>query len=173
MRWNIVGKLTPKGVTMGSQATENSFPDRCADNNTETFCTVPASRAPWLALDFGSRTQVNRVDIRATKNGGGRLRDFEVRVTDSLPTSVETMFKSGTLLASYLGVAADWQAISIEFPPSGPQPEGRYVLLQQNKAQVVIQVVEFSASFEAAKDSGAKLNIGLTALAATFLCLIH
>jgi hypothetical protein len=83
------------------------------------------------------------------------------------------MFKSGTLLGSYLGVAADWQAISIEFPPSGPQPEGRYVLLQQNKNQVAIQVVEFSASFEAAKDSGAKLNIGLTALAATFLCLIH
>ena len=82
-----VGKLTPKEVTIGSQATENSFPDRCADNNTETFCTVAASPAPWLALDFGSRRQVNRVDLRATKNWGGRLWDFEVRVTDSLPTS--------------------------------------------------------------------------------------
>ena len=86
---DTVGKLTPKAVWIadwiGSQATENSSPDGCADNNHETKCTVAASPAPWMALDFGSRTQVNRVDIRFSK--GARLWDFEVRVTDSLPTS--------------------------------------------------------------------------------------
>ena len=57
------------------------------------------------------------------------------------------MFKNGTLLASYRGAAPQWQAITIEFPPSGAQPEGRYVLLQQNRTQV-LEVVEFSASFD-------------------------
>merc|ERR1712037_432960 len=175
-----VGKLTPKAVTIGSQATENSSPDGCADKNHETKCTVPASPAPWLALDFGSRTQVNRVDIRFSK--GARLWDFEVRVTDSLPTSVETMSKNGTLLASYLGASPHWQAITIEFPPSGPQPEGRYVLLQQNRTQV-LEVVEFSASFEglvesttnattSATTSGTSSATSTTSLLALLTCLV-
>ena len=66
--------------------------------------------------------------------------------------SAEKMFKNGTLLGSYLGGSAAWQAITIEYPPSGPQPEGRYVLLQQDKNQV-LEVVEISASFQ-----GAMLN---------------
>ena len=59
------------------------------------------------------------------------------------------MFKDGTLLASYQGsvVAAEWQAITIEYPPSGPQPQGRYVLLQQNKNQI-LEVRSIVASFE-------------------------
>merc|ERR1712037_919798 len=36
MRGKTVGMLTPKAVTIGSQATENSSPEGCADNNTET-----------------------------------------------------------------------------------------------------------------------------------------
>ena len=57
------------------------------------------------------------------------------------------MFKNGTLLGSYQGVSAIWQAITIEYPPSGPQPEGRYVLLQQNKNQI-LEVRNIGASFE-------------------------
>jgi len=163
-----VGKLHPQAVTIGSQRPVNSSPEQCADNSHDTVCTVEASPAPWLALDFGSRTQVNRVDLRMTKNSGNRLWDFEVRVTDTLPASAEKMFKNGTLLGSYLGGSAAWQGITIEYPPSGPQPEGRYVLLQQDKNQV-LEVVEISASFAAA---GAKLKIGSIVLAATFLCLL-
>ena len=66
--------------------------------------------------------------------------------------SAEKMFKNGTLLGSYLGGSAAWQLITIEYPPSAPQPEGRYVLLQQDKNQV-LEVVEISASFQ-----GAMLN---------------
>ena len=51
--------LQPEAVTVGSQRTVNSSADQCADGNTGTFCTVAASPAPWLALDFGKRTQVN------------------------------------------------------------------------------------------------------------------
>ena len=73
---DTVGKLTPKAVWIadwiGSQATENSSPDGCADNNHETKCTVAASPAPWMALDFGSRTQVNRVDNFNTDNNVNR-----------------------------------------------------------------------------------------------------
>ena len=42
---------------------------------------------PHLALDLGSNARVDRVEIRNTNNYGNRLRDFEVRVTDSLPVS--------------------------------------------------------------------------------------
>ena len=80
-------QLHPQAVTIGSQRLVNSSPEQCADNSTDTVCTVAASPAPWLALDFGSRTQVNRVDLRMTKDWGRRLWDFEVRVTDTLPTS--------------------------------------------------------------------------------------
>ena len=83
----IVGQLHPQAVTIGSQRPVNSSPEQCADNSHDTVCTVAASPAPWLALDFGSRTQVNRVDLRMTKNWNNRLWDFEVRVTDTLPTS--------------------------------------------------------------------------------------
>ena len=80
------GQLNPQAVTIGSQRPVSS-PEQCADNSHDTVCTVEASPAPWLALDFGSRTQVNRVDLRMTKDWGRRLWDFEVRVTDTLPTS--------------------------------------------------------------------------------------
>jgi len=166
-----VGTLVPQAVTIGSQRPVNSSPGQCGDGNLTTSCTVAASPAPWLALDFGKPTQVNRVDLALTQNWGGRLWDFEVRVTDTLPTSAATMFKSGTLLASYQGVSATWQGITIEYPPSGPQPEGRYVLLQQNKNQI-LEVRNIGASFEAAKNTGAKLEIGFILLAATFLCLL-
>ena len=61
--------------------------------------------------------------------------------------SAETMFKSGSLLASYIGRAAGWQGITIEYPTSGPQPEGPYVLLQQNKNQI-LEVRKLEAFFE-------------------------
>ena len=69
---DTVGKLTPKAVWIadwiGSQATENSSPDGCADNNHETKCTVAASPAPWMALDFGSQTQVNNNNVNTDNN---------------------------------------------------------------------------------------------------------
>jgi len=55
-----VGKLHPQAVTIGSQRPVNSSPEQCADNSHDTVCTVAASPAPWLALDFGSRTQLRR-----------------------------------------------------------------------------------------------------------------
>ena len=57
------------------------------------------------------------------------------------------MFREGTLLGSFVGDPFATEKITIEFPSSKPQPEGRYVLLQQNKNQI-LEVRKFGASFE-------------------------
>ena len=80
------GRLVPIKVNV-SQEEEDFPPHQCADSDNGTFCAVAPSPAPWLALDLGSRARVNRVEIRNTRNFENRLRDFEVRVTDSLPQS--------------------------------------------------------------------------------------
>ena len=54
------------------------------------------------------------------------------------------MFKEGVLLGSYPGSAANWQAVSIMRPVSGPTPEGRYVLLQENNNET-LRVGTFTA----------------------------
>jgi len=158
---------------VASKEDNKSPPNQCADNNTATVCTVPASPAPWLALDLGSKQQVNRVEIRNTKFGG-RVRDFEVRVTDSLPPSGETMFKEGDLLGSYVGDSVVWEKITIESVPSEPQPEGRYVLLQQNfnRALQVMEVAVFRPE-STSSASAATLMLTLTpvALPLTLFCL--
>ena len=57
------------------------------------------------------------------------------------------MFSEGTLLGSFADDPFAAEKITIEFPSSKPQPEGRYVLLQQNKNHI-LEVGIFSASFE-------------------------
>lgn len=138
------GTLVPVKVVVSQE--ENGFPPhQCADSNSSTFCAVAPSPAPWLALDLGSRARVDRVEIRNTRNYGNRLRDFEVRVTDSLPPSGEEMFREGVLLGSYVGASVVWQKITIQSPASGPTSEGRYVLLQKdnNHRMEVIEIVAF------------------------------
>ena len=81
--------LVPLKVVVSQE--DNDFPPhQCADGNRETFCVVTASPAPWIALDFGSKVRVDRVHIGVPNPPEGStktLRDFEVRVTDSLPSS--------------------------------------------------------------------------------------
>ena len=89
-------QLVPLRVFV-SQEDKDFPPHRCADGKRETFCVVTASPAPWIALDFGLKVRVDRVDIGTPStprilNQSGiestkTLRDFEVRVTDSLPSS--------------------------------------------------------------------------------------
>ena len=43
------------------------------------------------------------------------------------------MFREGTLLGSFVGDPFAAEKITIEFPSSKPQPEGRYVLLQSKR----------------------------------------
>lgn len=127
---------------------------QCTDNSTlESGRNIPngqiclhsqCNESPWGALDFGNQTQVDRVEIRNT-NYGLRVRDFEVWVTDSLPQSADKMFREGTLLASFVGNPGATEKITIEFPSSKPQPEGRYVLLQ-SKSPFKVDIEAFGGT---------------------------
>ena len=82
-------QLVPLRVVV-SQEDKDFPPHRCADGNRETFCVVTASPAPWIALDFGLKVRVDRVDISTPStprilNQSGiestkTLRDFEAEV---------------------------------------------------------------------------------------------
>ena len=53
-----------------------------------TFCVVDKALFPWMALVLGSKAKVDRVEIKFRDNCCGEmLRNIEVRVTDTLPTS--------------------------------------------------------------------------------------
>jgi hypothetical protein len=139
----LPGRLVPIKVVVSQE--ENDFPPhQCADSDNSTFCGVAPSPAPWLALDLGSKARVDRVEIR-NRVGENRLRDFEIRVTDSLPPSGEEMFREGVLMGSYVGLSVNWQKITIQSPASGPTTEGRYVLLQMdnNQTMEVYEIVAF------------------------------
>ena len=69
-------QLSPAGTVVSQQ--RDDFP--------------PEARAPWLALDLGSRAHVDRVEI--SSSWGERLSNFQVRVTDSLPSSGDLLFCS-------------------------------------------------------------------------------
>ena len=81
------GCIKPVG-TFVSQQTDVFPPHQCADSNTTTICVVPEARAPWLALDLGRGAHVERVEISSREDCCGEsLRNFQVRVTGSLPPS--------------------------------------------------------------------------------------
>jgi len=96
------------------------------------------------------------------------LRDFEVRVTDTLPPSGEEMFREGVLLGSYVGASVVWQKITVESRASGPLPEGRYVLLQKDDNNHRLEVIEF----EAFGGNGVKWKLAPIVLAVTLLLLL-
>ena len=54
------------------------------------------------------------------------------------------MFKEGVLLGSYIGTASNGDDFTIVRPLSGPTPEGRYVLLQENNNET-LRVGTFAA----------------------------
>ena len=83
----LENQLTPLGVAVSQQ--QSAYPtDRCADSDPLNFCVVAKAPFPWLALYFHSKARVGRVEIWNRRDCcGDRLRNFEVRVTDSLPSS--------------------------------------------------------------------------------------
>ena len=80
-------QIKPVGTVVSQQ--RDDFPaHQCADSNTTTICAVPEAPAPWLALDLGRGAHVDRVEIISRADCCGEsLRNFAVRVTDSLPPS--------------------------------------------------------------------------------------
>ena len=84
----VVHPLDPLGVAV-SQRNDEHPPHQCVNSNPFDFCVVDHAPFPWLAIHFGSKVRVDRVEIRNRRDccPQKRLRNFEVRVTDSLPSS--------------------------------------------------------------------------------------
>ena len=89
----------------------------CIDGETLIYsggCHTNKDAAPWIAIDYGTRVIVERVEIFNRDNGSGaRTRNVDVRISDELPTSGDQMFSGGTLLGHFAGPATNGQHIII------------------------------------------------------------
>ena len=96
---------------------------------------MPTDLYPWLALDMGESQAVRKVQIfNRAGNSGDDLRDIEVRISDTKPTSAEEHFTEGSLLGNYDGWASTGQMITMEKSESSM---GRYVVVQHNSKGVI------------------------------------
>ena len=74
--------------------------------------TGSGDRSPWIAINFGTKVTVIRVEIFIPDNCcGAQTRNVYVRVSNDLPTSGNEMFFGGSLLGSFRGPAANGQHI--------------------------------------------------------------
>ena len=102
------------------------------DDEDDICVTHSLEAAPWLALEFHDKVVVTRVEIynRADAHGD-RTRNLEVRLTEELPTSRNTMYTGGQLLGTFKGPGTNGQEISV----SGSAKIGRYVLIQMDNRE--------------------------------------
>ena len=84
---------------------------------------------------MGESQAVRKVQIfNRADNNGDDLRDVEVRISDTKPTSAEEHFTEGFLLGNYDGWASTGQMITMEKSESSM---GRYVVVQHNSKGVI------------------------------------
>ena len=137
------GKLVPYAASMSSQYYHLEA-SRCIDGNTvgdfENLChtDVNSDPAPWLLLKFQNTVEVTRVEIYNRNDSNWqatyeRTRNVEVRLTDELPTTGDTMYTGGQLLGTFKGPATQGQIISV----NGSAKTGRNVLIQMNHQDVL------------------------------------
>ena len=115
-------ELEPVTATLSSVFEDKFEAGYCIDGNTAPVSTLPhggichtnTEAAPWIAIDYGTRVIVERVEIFNRDNGSGaRTRNVDVRISDELPTSGDQMFSGGTLLGHFAGPATNGQHIII------------------------------------------------------------
>ena len=89
----------------------------CIDRDTEgEFCHTLGNTdaTPWIAIDYGTRVMVERVEIfNRADCCGDRTRNVDVRISDELPTSGDQMFSGGTLLGNFAGPGTDGEHIIV------------------------------------------------------------
>ena len=82
-----VKQFVPLGVAVSEQKDDHP-PHQRVNSDPITSCVVAEAPFPWLAIYLGSKARVHRVEIWNRRDCcGDRLRNFEVRVTDSLPST--------------------------------------------------------------------------------------
>ena len=85
----------------------------CIDG-TGAMCHTYNDATPWIAIDYGTRVIVERVEIINRGDCcGDRTRNVDVRISDELPTSGDQMFSGGHLLGHFAGPATNGQHIII------------------------------------------------------------
>ena len=101
-------------ATLSSTA-YNFVAGNCIDGDTGgTFCHTGGEPTPWIAIDYGTRVIVERVELfNRADQAGERTRNVDVRISDELPTSGSQMFSGGTLLGHFDGPATDGQHIIV------------------------------------------------------------
>ena len=134
-----------------------------------SFCHTKKEPHPWLAIDYGKRVNVQRVDIFNRRGKWGkRTEKVEVRISDQLPTSSKEKFSGGTLLGTFEGTGGNPQHIVVsgedEKPSAfyfasfyylsarvlkcvspGKETPGRYVIVQINKGPTFLNLKEVKA----------------------------
>ena len=85
----------------------------CIDG-TGASCHTNNDATPWIAIDYGTRVIVERVEIFNRGDCcGERTRNVDIRISDELPTSGDQMFSGGHLLGHFAGPATNGQHIII------------------------------------------------------------
>ena len=129
--------MKAKKAVLSSQLNKAFQANKCIDgiygknsNDKKNICHSKSEMAPWLALDFGRQVSVGRVVLH--NRGyccGDRLRNVDVRVSDTLPQTGSRKFTGGTLLGSFTGPSQDGRKEEIK---SSTERKGRYVVVQIN-----------------------------------------
>jgi len=117
----------------------------CIDGDTggrDTLCHSFNGATPWIAVDYGTRVSVQKVEIfNRADCCGDRTQNVDVRISDELPTSGSQMFSGGTLLGHFAGPATNGQHIII----SGQETSGRYVIVQMDNGEYSLNLEEVKA----------------------------
>jgi len=142
-----VVELEPVTATLSSKYHDpwsTYAPGLCIDGDTGgEFChTLATDATPWIAVDYGTRVIVERVEIFNRANCcGERTRNVDVRISDELPTSGSQMFSGGTLLGHFAGPGTSGQHIVV----SGQKTSGRYVIVQMDNGGDPLHLQEVKA----------------------------
>ena len=118
-------------AVLSSEYSKSFQASKCIDEiDGKNMCISKSEMAPWLALDFGRQVSVGRVVLHNRGDCcGDRLRNVDVRVSDTLPQTGSRKFTGGTLLGSFTGPSQDGRKEEIK---SSTERKGRYVVVQIN-----------------------------------------
>ena len=94
----------------------------CHTENTENF--------PWIAFELSQAQFVSHVTVINRSPFGNRLRNFEVRVSNTQPLIGDKKFTDGTKIgATFRGPASDNQILDFFAPHD---VSGKWVVLQMH-----------------------------------------
>ena len=138
---------------MSSMYDDNNNAGKCIDGITDgsNMCLTVNDMAPWLALDFGEgvRVSVEKVvlhNMNGDDNMAARTRNVEIKISDELPPTAESMFTGGDLLGTFAGPGTPGQQIEITSGPGWHTKLGRYIVVQMNNGDDPLNLIEVTAS---------------------------